>query len=196
MVSAMDVSRETLDGLRETGLSRLGVVPWADEFVDVLTLQPRRPGHVGSRPRPGVFHNSMADVMAAPHFLDYAKSLTPLASEYFGEPAHLWSLNAFCTDRDTPYIAGINGLHRDREADKILVLFVLGADTDVQGAQLFVTKAGRAELVHGPKGTAWLADTTQLHCGLIPNGPRMIAWARWANVVPQAKSEEGLPGIP
>ncbi len=187
---------QQLEQLRSTGICRLGVVPWVGEFVDYLAACERYPGHVKARPRAGIWNNQMSDVMAAPHFLDYAKSFTPLASEYFGKPAHLWSLNAFYTDHRTPYIGSINGLHVDREADKILTLFVLGTDTGMDGAQVIANDFDQWGVIWGPAGTAWLADTRRPHCGLLPLKPRMLAWARWADVVPLAKHTEQLPDVP
>jgi hypothetical protein len=168
--------------LRRTGLCRLGQVSWVKDFTDYLATCEKFAGHVKDRPRPGIWHNSMADVMAAPKFAPYARTFTPLASEYFGEPAHLWSFNAFYTDENTPYIPSVNGLHRDREAPKILVLFMLGTRTEAEAAQLIANGPEKWDAIYGPAGTAWLADTTYRHCGLLPKEPRMIAWARWANV--------------
>ena len=186
---------QTLEELRATGIARLGIVPWADGFLAHLAKAPRYPGHVNSRPRQGIWHNAMADVVRAPDFLDYAKSFTTTAGEYFGEPAHLWSLNAFYTDHTTPHIPSIHGWHKDREASKILVLFKFGTDTYMDGAQL-LDNGHAIESICGPKGTAWLADTTHEHCGRIPAYPRTLVWARFANCVPQAKTEEQLPDIP
>ena len=184
-----------IDELNDTGFCALARVPWVGEFTGYLDTKPRWAGHVKARPRHGIFCNSMADVIAAPHFLEYAKNFTPVASKYFGEQAHLWSLNAFYTDADTPFIPGVNGLHCDREAEKILVLFMLGRDTGPDGAQLLMTRPHSWAAMWGQAGTAWLADTTMPHCGLLPKKPRMIAWARWANVVPQAKFDEQLPEV-
>jgi len=136
-------------------------------------------GHVANRPRPGIFHSRMEDVMAAPHFAGYATALTPTVSGYFGEPARLWSLNAFYTTRDTPYIPGLHGLHKDLEASKIVALFVLGYGTPLDSAQLHMRPDGLLEPIYGPAGTAWIADQTHYHMGLIPSRPRMVAWARW-----------------
>ena len=182
--------------LKQSGLVRLPRVGWIKDFVAYLADRPKHPGHVGSRPRPGISHNKMSDVMTAPYFLDYARSFTPVASNYFGEQAHLWSLNAFYTNPDTPYVHGVNGLHSDREANKILALFVLGYDTFQDGAQLIQTGPDKWDALWGPAGTAWLADTRIPHFGLIPKRPRMIAWARWANCIPQAAIDENLPKVP
>ncbi len=185
-----------IEELRRIGLCRLGIVDWIGEFIEFMSWKPKLPGHVENRPRPGIWHNRMADVMAAPHFLEFAKSFTPLASEYFGESAHLWSLNAMHTDQTAPY--GVNGLHRDREAEKILALFMFGTDVAKTGAQILLPEddEAKSEWVWGPKGTAWLADPRHLHMGLLPQAPRMLIWARWANVVPAAKVDENLPDIP
>ena len=186
-----------IEELRKSGLVRLGCVSWVGEFVDYLAGCEKYPGHVRARPRAGISCNSMQDVMAAPHFLQYAKSFTPLASEYFGETATLWSLNAFYTDEKTPFIPSINGLHRDQEADKILCLFVLGTDTPIWGSQLFAKDPSWSRLVFGARGTAWLVDTTYPHCGFLGREPRTLAWARWAAPgVPLARFAEQLPEIP
>lgn len=189
-----------IEDLRRTGLARLGVLSWVKEFTDHLDGCEKWPGHVKARPRAGITCNAMSDVMAAPRFLDYAKSFTPLASEYFGEQATLWSLNAFYTDKDTPYIPSLHGLHRDREAPKILCLFMLGTNTASDGAQLLFPDQSDLHGWHaiwGIRGTAWIADTTMLHCGLLSQHPRMIAWARWsAPGYPPAFHVERLPVVP
>lgn len=179
--------------LRAEGIAHLGCMPWATEFIAALDAKTKLPGHAANYPRPGIFHHSMVDVMEAPHFLQYAKSLTPTASAYFNEIAVLWSLNVFHTEPGTPFLADVHGLHRDAEAPKILVLFMLCRDTDADGAQLLQhpNEPHRWHAIYGPAGTAWLADTSFPHLGLIPNKPRSIAWARFANIRPSAA--DGLP---
>lgn len=187
--------------IRINGFARLGVVPWIDEFVASIMDRPRYPGHVKARkPKHGIECHSPEDVIAAPGLLPFAKSLTPIASEFFGCPAHLWSLNAFYTMPDAAYWRGLHGLHSDHNTgtagDKLLALFVLGFDTDITGAQLHVRPDGLIEPIYGAAGTAWLADQSHLHCGLIPETPRLLLWARWAEKTPQAFFDEQLPAIP
>ena len=165
------------------------------DVVSHLDDCPKFPGHIKARPRSGMACNAMDDVMLAPHFLNYAKSLTPIVSKYFQEPAILWSLNAFYTDRNTPYFPGLHGLHKDRGGEKIVALFVLGYDTPLDSAQLHMRFDGTLELLYGPAGTAWLADNTQYHMGLIPSRARMLMWARWAEKLPQEFHDEKLPVI-
>ncbi len=184
-----------MSDLTQQGFMRLGIVPWIEETVDFLSTCKRWPGHIKARPRPGIECNAMEDVIRAPHLADYAKSLTPIVSKFFGEPAVLWSLNAFYTDRNTPYFPGLHGLHRDRGGDKIVALFVLGYDTPLDSAQLHMRPDGLIETLYGPKGTAWLADNTQHHLGLIPSQPRLLLWARWAERLPQEFYTERLPAI-
>jgi len=193
----------TVEQLRTTGLARLGIVPWIDDFLGFMCERPLFPGHVKARlPKPGVFCYAPEDVIAAPGLLTHAKSLTSLASEYFGEPAHLWSLNAFVTRPDAGYWRGLHGLHSDvttsnnAVGNKALAFFVLGHDTDITGAQLHVRPDGLIEPIFGPAGTCWLADQSHLHCGLIPEKPRLLLWARWAEKIPQAFFDEKLPVIP
>lgn len=182
--------------LKETGIARLGVLPFVGAFTEHLGACPRYPGHVKARPRLGVECYAMSDVLAAPYFLQLAQFIQPSVSLYFGSPAVLWSLNAFYTDEATPFMRGVNGLHRDKEADKILTLFMLCYDTPASGAQLVLGPDGEFRGVYGPAGTAWLADTTNPHCGLMPTTSRLIAWARYADKLPQAFYDEGLPVIP
>lgn len=192
----------TIANLRHYGVAKLGRVPWIDEFTAYLGSCPRYPGHVRARqPKPGITCHAPEDVIAAPHLLDYAKSLTPIVEEYFGGRAHLWSLNAFYTAPDAGYWRGLHGLHSDVSTsgnavgDKPLALFILGYDTPISGAQLHVRPDGLIQPLYGPKGTAWLADQTHLHAGLIPEKPRLLIWARWAEKIPQAFYDENLPVI-
>lgn len=183
-----------MSSLRRDGYLQLPRVPWIDQTVKYLESCERYPGHVRDRPRPGIYHNSMEDVMRAPRFTEYAKTLTPVASEFFDEPAVLWSLNAFYTSRETTYVPSVNGAHRDSEAPKILTLFVLGYDTEVDGAQILLSPDGSSfRAFYGPAGTAWLADTSRVHAGLLPKRERLLLWARWANETPRAAA--GLPRI-
>jgi hypothetical protein len=185
-----------LASLRTYGVCRLPEFERVDEFSSYLEARPKYPGHVKARPRPGVSCNSMSDVLSAPYFLDYAKSLQPLVEAYFEVPAFLWSLNAYYMDGDTPYMPGVNGLHVDKEADKILTLFTFGTDVDITGAQVFVDSNSTAQLIYGRRGTTWLADNRKMHCGMISKQKRMIAWARWADKIPRAFYDEQLPVIP
>lgn len=190
-----------MSDLKQQGFVRLGVVPWIKDFVDYVDKCPRYPGHVmARRPKSGIECHSMEDVMAAPGLLPYAKSLTPMASQYFGCPAHLWSLNAFYTHPDAAYAPGLHGLHSDLNTgtagEKLLALFVFGYDVPITGAQLHVRPDGLIEPIYGCAGTAWIADQSHLHCGLIPVKSRLLLWARWAEKIPPAFYEEGLPVIP
>ncbi len=188
--------------IRANGFARLAQpVPWIFAFNAFMKDRPRFPGHVKARkPKPGIECHAPEDVIAAPGLLPFAKTLTPIASEYFGEPAHLWSLNAFYTSPIAGFWRGLHGLHSDLNTgtagEKLLALFVLGYDTDITGAHLHVRPDGLIEPIFGPAGTAWLADQSHLHCGLIPEKPRLLLWARWAEKIPQAWHDEKLPVIP
>lgn len=194
------MSSWAVEELRSTGLCRIGLAPWISDFVSYIDKCERYPGHVKARrPKPGIECHASEDVIAAPGLLAYAKGLTPIASEYFGCPAHLWSLNAFYTRPDTGFWRGLHGLHSDKATsdgaagEKLLALFVLGFDTAITGAQLHVRPDGLIEPIYGPAGTAWLADQSHLHAGLIPEKPRLLLWARWAEKIPQAFYDEKLP---
>lgn len=190
-----------INELKRWGLVRLEPVPWIKKFVAHLDNCPTFPGHVKARrPKEGIYCYDPNDVIAAPGLLSYAKGLTPVASEYFGCPASLWSLNAFVTTPDAAFARGLHGLHSDQNTgtagEKLLALFVLGLDTDITGAHLHVRPDGLIEPIFGPAGTAWLADQSHLHCGLLPEKPRMLLWARYAEKIPQAYYDESLPPIP
>ena len=68
------------------------------------------------------------------------------------------------------------------------------SDTDVDGAQILLSPDGSSfRAFYGPAGTAWLADTSRIHAGLLPKKERLLLWARWANETPKAAA--GLPRI-
>lgn len=187
--------------LRRFGFVRLGVVPWIGDFMAYLADKPKFPGHVKARrPKEGIECHAPEDVIAAPGLLPYAKGFTPAVSTYFGCPAVLWSLNAFYTYPHAAFARGLHGLHSDQNTgtagDKLLALFVLGLDTDITGAHLHVRPDGLIEPIFGPAGTAWIADQSHLHAGLIPDKTRLLLWARWAECLPQAYYDEKLPVIP
>ena len=180
--------------LKNEGFARLPQFDHINEVVKYLNTCQKFPGHVNDRPRPGVYHNAMSDLIQAPYFLDYARSFADCASEYFGSEAILWSLNAFYTSSETPYIPSINGIHKDSEANKILTLFVLGYDTEIDGSQILLSTNGDSfHAFYGKAGTAWLADTSRFHAGFLPKKERLLLWARWASELPNAA--RGLPKI-
>lgn len=183
IVARLVVGMTILDDLRTTGVAMLGTVPWIDAFNAHLDACEQFPGHVHDRPRDGITHNASLDVTLAPGLYDYARRLTPIASKYFKGPAYLWSFNRYTITPETPDYPSIVGWHRDREADKILVLFMYCSDVETEADGPFqIEFEQKRRPILGPKGTAFLADTTNLHRATLPTkGPRVNAWARWKN---------------
>jgi hypothetical protein len=202
-----------LEALRRDGIVTVGQMPQWSAVKGFLDKRRRWPGHTRAMPAPWAECYSMEDCLRAPGFLDFARQFSALAAEYFGEPSILWSLNAFWTQPatfTTPSWKYINEFHRDAEAPKILTLFFFLTDVDEDGAHVFQkgthNGAGQGEevTIAGPAGTAFIADTRGLHFGRKPAKPRLIAWARWANVWPQEAQRlpkvraavHGLDGLP
>lgn len=135
--------------------------------------------------------STMETVATAPGMLDLVDQFTPLAEAYFGEPALLYSLNAFWTaPGPSAPNRNIQSWHRDRDDRKFLVMFIYGSDVLAQedGTHLYArashrddsTDGGEVVEVRGPAGTIFFADTSGRHCGLKPKrGRRLILWARW-----------------
>jgi hypothetical protein len=195
-----------LEKFDRDGIQIFDPVPWIDGYVDFLKSKPRYPGHVKAMPAAGAECNSMADVLEAPYFLAFAKSFTQAASSYFRDKAVLWSLNTYYTGPSSANVSYTMDLHRDSEADRLFVLFLFGTDVGEDGAHVYLKgthrldknpAAAEAIRVYGPKGTAFVVDTRGVHCGLKPQNPRMISWARWVpGKLPDAFYSERLPLIP
>jgi len=139
---------------------------------------------------------SMADVLGAPHFFEFALALTSSAGRYLGQTPRLYSLNAFTTyPIDGPLNPDIQEWHRDRDDSRFLALFVYLTDVlhledgahQFQGGTHEGAESGKVFTILGPAGTAFLADTRGLHRGERPVGnTRTMAWARWCISDPPA----------
>jgi hypothetical protein len=179
------------------------------EFNNHLSGRPLWDGHVqaksGGRGGDPASSQStcwaMEDVILAPHFLEFAIELFPIAREILSGAALLYSLNAFTTyPREGPTSPDIQEFHRDYDDSKFVALFLLCSDVDSveDGSHQFVPGShsdpdGRGvdgrEVVNitGPAGTAFLAATRGLHRGVRPcRRPRTLAWARWGVSDPPA----------
>lgn len=182
--------------LQENGIVKVAPMPRPQALAALahLDAQPRWSGHVKRRGTPAGPDDattcwSMADVLAAPHLLEFALAHTWEAGTYLGRAPRMYSVNAF----ETRPAAGalnpdIQEFHRDRDDVRFLALFVYLTDvlTPEQGAHEFQrgthtgAGSGEVEVLCGVAGTAFLADTSGLHRGLRPStGPRVLAWARW-----------------
>ena len=74
------------------------------------------------------------------------------------------------------------------------MLFRSGYDTEIDGSQILISNTGDSfHAFYGSAGTAWLADTSKFHAGLLPKKERLLLWARWASELPNAA--RGLPKI-
>jgi len=197
-----------LDDLHWRGLALTGAMPHANEFTAHLKTCPVFPGHViaqgdgvarnweGALDREVLSHR-MADVLAAPHFFDFAVKFTPAIARFFGEPPVMYSFNAFWT-RPGPTLPDVNiqQWHRDRDDRKFVALFMYGTDvaSDEQGPHLYVTGSHKTyddgnrppvsfeevQRVSGIAGTTFLECPRGLHMGIKPvDGERLLAWARW-----------------
>lgn len=144
----------------------------------------------------------MVDVLATPGLFDYLAKTRPIADGYFGEPASLYSVNAFWKKPGGPA-----GWHHDTDDGKVLALFMFGTDVSDAEGGVHAYVAGSHEWsrdtlrpwhnvqedvsgplpadwpvqrFEGPAGTTFLTDTRGLHNGYPPTrAPRLLLWARW-----------------
>ena len=188
--------------LRYDGIVGVAPMRGTEEMLAYLKTRPTYHGHVKGASvavhQPG---NSTCwapeDVLAAPHFFEFAMSVLPLVKEYLGPHPLLYSVNAFTTYPIMgPMNPDIQAWHRDRDDEKFLALFVYLTDVNLaaDGAHLFQrgtqrckANGGEVQEVTGAAGTAFLADTSGLHMGIRPAlYPRTLAWARWCISDPPA----------
>lgn len=170
-----------------------------DELWDAMRTQPRFAGHVKREGRPcagmPISCFDMHDLIAAPHFWEWALEFSDIAALYLGLPPLLYSMNLFeSLPSSLPAHPGIEVFHRDYDDVKFLALFLYLTDVyPGDGSHLYQvgTQDGgpstRTVEICGPRGTAFLADTRGFHTGIRPtSGPRRLAWARWGVSNPPA----------
>lgn len=131
---------------------------------------------------------SMADAINA-GILKAALPYIPIAQDYLGQEPILYSVNAWWSFPGWPPKHDTQDWHRDDDDTKFLALFMFLNDVGPDGDHQFIRGSHKdprievnpilVERVHGPAGTAFMADTRGLHRGLPPNHPRLIAWARF-----------------
>jgi hypothetical protein len=120
----------------------------------------------------------------APHILERGLQLTDIAAEYLQcDLPVAYSMNAFWTRPGTePPRWDIQEFHRDADDARFLGLFVYLTDvlTLADGPHMLKCPDGITHTIYGPAGTAFLADTSNPHCGLKPTShERGFAWYRW-----------------
>jgi hypothetical protein len=190
------------------GILRL---PWGlneeeiDDFVHHLKARPYSSGHVPPQ-GDGIKRSfeegrhletasyDMPATVTAPHFTEFALSLTPFVERYFGEPARIYTLHSFWTrPGGEPPNTHIQEWHRDRDDRKFLALFMFGTDTGPDGAHQFVKGSQLhhddsrrydpdpmlLESVYGKAGSCFFANTFGFHLGLKPTTERLLSWCRW-----------------
>lgn len=145
-----------------------------------------------------VWCHDLETVVRAPYLWDLAISLLPTAAAYLEAPPRLYSLNAFWTRAsDASPMTDLQTMHRDRDDERFLALFVYGTDVlrYPDGPHTFrvgthLTPDDHNPVVdreiYGPAGTAFLSDGRGLHMGVKPTSPnpRLILWARWGISAP------------
>lgn len=184
-----------VETLRRDGIVGLDAMAGASEMLAFLKTRPTYHGHVkGASVARRQEGNSTCwapeDILAAPSFFEYVQAQAPLAQEYLGPAARLYSVNVFTTyPIEGPLNPDIQQWHRDRDDATFLALFVYLTDvlTPDAGVHLYQmgTQTGMAHGsgvrdVLGPAGTAFVEDGRGIHMGVRPShAPRTIAWARW-----------------
>lgn len=184
-----DVERLRRDGFLPLGRANVDT----GAMVEYFKRQPHHEGHhVFTENR--WFHGYRSDqVLRCPGLLDLFNAPTIL------EPVHdylecvptLYSVNAWWSlpGADSPQVEHVQHWHRDTDDWRFVTLFLyltdVGEDcgpTQVcEGSHLSYQNADdymRATLT-GPAGSMFLVNTMCLHRGLVPQKPRLVAWARY-----------------
>lgn len=195
-----------VDALRRDGLVVLPGMraQMVEDVADFLAAKPVFDGHVkygngGRAATPSSTQTcwQMADVLQAPHVLEYALALTDIVAEYLGvDPPLMYSMNAFTMrPGHGPTSLDTQEFHRDKDDSRFVALFVYLTDVPVAaaGAHQFQlsthdgSESGLVAEVTGPAGTSFLSDGRGLHRGLRPAAsPRSILWVRWGVSDPPA----------
>lgn len=145
-----------------------------------------------------MYCHHMHDVVRAPALLAAAIRFTPLVTDYFGEPALLFSLNAYWSQPSAQTHKSTHQWHRDEDDRKFLALMIYGTDVEApeDGAHCWLPGtqpdriapgtpsveycAAHRQIVLGCAGTGFLTTGRSLHLGLKPTTrPRLMLWARW-----------------
>lgn len=132
--------------------------------------------------------HDMKDVLQIPGFFEYILNYMPLAKEYLGEQARLYSVNAYWSRpvEDVP-IKDLQTWHVDKDDEKFLALFIYATDIhdfrDGPHCYKLGTHTGKLDVIRavtGQAGTTFLTDPRGLHRGSQPKrGTRCLLWARF-----------------
>ena len=187
---------DRLEQLRKQGVAMLpGLAP--QKVQKVMAYLHSRPVYPGCHVRngqgigtPGPWEANLnanvvcwhhADVIRAPHLLEFALAQTDMAALHLGvETPILYSMNVFCTRPEEAVRPDIQDWHVDRDDTKFIPLFIYLTDVGFDGAQEIMLDADHVSQIVGPAGTAFFSDTMRMHRGLKPqHKERIIFWARW-----------------
>lgn len=203
-----------LEQLQRDGIIQTDLRFNADRVIEHLTCCHAHNAHVQAKAtlsEPFTYVNvikhwpmlchSMHDIVLAPEIFELALGLLPLANAYFGEPALLYSMNAFWTQPAPghPQYQDTHGWHRDGDDRKQLVAFFMltavhelgdGAHQYQCGTHVLTDEQlGRptnapdpviVQTVYGVEGGVFLEDTRGLHMAHRPQVVRRgLAWARF-----------------
>lgn len=126
---------------------------------------------------------SLSDAIQAPFLLERALELTDAVAAYLDcDVPAAYSANIFWTRPGKNVRPDIQESHRDLDDVRFVVMFTYLTDVlaDQDGPHIIEGPDGNVRPIYGRAGTAFLADTSNLHCGLKPlREERGIAWWRW-----------------
>jgi Phytanoyl-CoA dioxygenase (PhyH) len=202
----MDLLEELrINGVAElpTRINALAVREHLDQFPVFnahVRAKATAQGKLATAPWP-MFCHEMEAAVTAPGLFETALQMLPIADEYFGEPALMYSMNAFWTQPapGAPLYADTHDWHRDGDDRKQLVMFAFGTDVALRedgahlyqrGSHLIRDEAGlmhpnmnpREDTVIAVTGTAgkvFLTDPWGLHMAPRPQKRRLLLWARF-----------------
>jgi hypothetical protein len=152
---------------------------------------------------------TLKDAIEAPHLLQTALLLAPVAKAFLGtETPTLYSMNSFVTFPRGGVKPDIQEFHRDPDDTRFVTVFFYLTDIGADSAQEIVTRDVEAEVtieragfyaekLTGPAGSVVMVDTSLMHRGRKPSlRPRMIAWARYGvSEMPAAYAYDGLSPV-
>lgn len=156
----------------------------------------------GAESRPFASHRH-TDLLAAPYVIELALAGMGVARAFLGGDPDVYSVNAWWSFPG-PQEAGIRRMHRDRDADRFLALFVyltdVGTDDGPQvyreGTQEGATEGADARIL-APAGAGFFTDPRGLHMGETPKTtPRLTLWVRYGHGENFAYRQDRIVPVP